>query len=675
VLALGAGLRSANLAATSSSPFFTRPVLDGQVYDEWGMAIRAGTAPHEPFYQDPLYPYFLAGIYTVFGHSYAAVYVIQLLFGLALLWLIFDTTRLVFDRRAGIIAVLLAALNKPLIFYEGQIEKTALAVFLVGLFVWAFVRTVNRTQPGPSREQSAVTDGKRGQPLFSATEKGAVPLFPFLSGLALGLAALTRANLLIFAPFLPLLLLFLRRQHGALRLRISWPLKQPGPAIAALLGIVIVVGPVVIRNSILAHELTLTTTQSGQNFYIGNSEFNLTGQYVAPPWVRPNPEFEQTDFRDHADEAVGRKLSYREVSSLYTRAALNTISRQPGRAVALFWRKLMLYLNDYEVPDNQDMYFFSRYSWVLRIPLFGFGVIFALGFAGMLFLRQRPLTRVSLIVFFAGYGLSVIAFYVFSRYRLPALPALLPFAGGAAVWLWEHVRMAVRSPQFPGRSSHFAVRSLIIGLVLVSVAFTFTRYPLHRGSNRWEAAQCLTNLGSRYFHEGDTARAASTFRDALRENPDHGEALRNLGILAYGRDSLESAAELLSHAIRSEPGNPVSHHFLGKVREKQGLLDSAFAQYREAVKLAPGRVEYRFALAPLIQRSGDLNSALAQYDTMVKLAPDNPAIRHNRSVALYMAGRTQEAWQELQTARRLGGAVNPQFEQTLRSALGSQIGH
>src|SRR5512137_1951594 len=142
-LALGAGLRLANLAATSSSPFFTRPVIDGQVYDEWAMAIKNGKAPAEPFYQDPLYPYFLAAIYGVFGHSYVAVYIIQLLLGVGLLWLIFDTTRMVFDRRAGIIAALLAALNKPLIFYDGQIEKTALAVFLVGLFIWMFVRALN----------------------------------------------------------------------------------------------------------------------------------------------------------------------------------------------------------------------------------------------------------------------------------------------------------------------------------------------------------------------------------------------------------------------------------------------------------------------------------------------------------------------------------------------------
>jgi len=643
VLALGFALRAANLAATSSSPFFTRPVIDGQAYDEWAMAIKNGNAPHEPFYQDPLYPYFLAAIYGVFGHSYLAVYVIQLLFGIALLWLISDATRLVFDRRAGLVAALLAALNKPLIFYEGQIEKTALAVFLVGLFVWTFARALN------SRRLA----------------------WQFLCGLSLGLAALTRANLLIFAPLLPLLFLFLKSQSGGPRLVFRWNPKQLAPALAALAGIALVIAPVVIRNTILARELTLTTTQSGQNFYIGNSEYNRTGQYVAPPWVRPNPEFEQTDFRDYADKAAGSKLTFAQVSSFYTSATWQAIARNPGRALNLFLRKLALYFNDYEVPDNQDMYFFSRYSWVLRVPLFGFGIIFALGFAGILLLRQRPVPRLSLIVFFFGYGLSVIAFYVFSRYRLPSLPALLPFAGAMTVWLWDS-RSSKLKPQAQTANAHSAARHVwrfVGGVVLVSAAFAFTHYPLHRGSGKWEAAQCLVNLGSSYYHERDTARAIATFNEALRENPDHGEALRNLGIIELGRNRLDAASELLAHAIRAEPSNPVSHHFMGKIWEREGELDSAYVQYRQAVSLSPGRVEYRFSLAPIVQKLGDLAGALAQYDTMVQLAPDNSAVRHNRSVALYMLGRIPEAWQELETGKRLGGTVSPQYEQVLRAAL------
>ena len=41
VLTAGFALRAANLAATSSSPFCTRPVIDGQAYDEWALAIKS----------------------------------------------------------------------------------------------------------------------------------------------------------------------------------------------------------------------------------------------------------------------------------------------------------------------------------------------------------------------------------------------------------------------------------------------------------------------------------------------------------------------------------------------------------------------------------------------------------------------------------------------------------
>jgi 4-amino-4-deoxy-L-arabinose transferase-like glycosyltransferase len=111
VLVLGLGLRVANLADTSDSPLFTRPIVDGSAYDQWALAImgraetpRAQASVNEPFYQDPLYPYFLAIIYPAFGHSYWAVYIIQLALAMLFLLLVFDTTRRLFDWRAGIAA-------------------------------------------------------------------------------------------------------------------------------------------------------------------------------------------------------------------------------------------------------------------------------------------------------------------------------------------------------------------------------------------------------------------------------------------------------------------------------------------------------------------------------------------------------------------------------------------
>lgn len=627
VLALGLGLRLANLADVSDSPFFTRPVIDGQVYDNWAMAIVSGDSPREPFYQDPLYPYFLAVIYRVFGHSYLAAYLMQLLLGVGLLLLIYDAARRLFDRRAAVAAALIAALYKPFIFYESQIEKTVLAVFLVGLFIWMLVRSL-----GSGRL-----------------------LWPLFSGIALGLAVLTRGNMLLFAPLLPVAVYLAAKR--------SRPGRRLVAAGLSLAGVLLVVAPVSARNSVLARGFVLTTTQAGQNLYIGNSPYNTTGQYAAPPWVRPNPEFEQADFAEYARKSAGRELSPMQVSQFYVRTAVDW-ARTHSRAFArLLWRKTVLYFNNFEIPDNQDMYFFERYSWVLRLPLLGFGIVFGLGLAGMILLARRSLARLSLAVLFFGYAASVIVFFVFSRYRIPSLPALLPFAGGTVAWFADRLRAGKRQA---------SRRSLAGGLALVAGSFLLTTYPVHHGGGKSEAAQCLVNLASVYYHEGDTAKSVAAFEEALAAQPGYGEALRNLGIIALNRGDVGRASDMLMRAARAEPANPVTHHYLGKTFEARHQVDSACLEFRRAVDLAPGRVEYRFSLATALQQLGRFPEALAQYDTMLTLAPDNPLVHHNLAVAFYLLGRFDDARRELAVVRRLGGPVNPQFEAQLQAHLPSR---
>jgi Flp pilus assembly protein TadD len=619
VVAVGLGLRIAHLADSSDSPFFTRPVIDGQAYDQWAIAIRSGHAPDRPFYQDPLYPYMLAAVYGVFGHRYTAVYVLQIVFGIAFILLAFDTARLLFDRRAGLVAALIAALYEPFIFYEIQIEKTTLAVLLVGLLVWTVIRSARSRHPA----------------------------WPLCSGICLGLAALTRANLLLFAPLLPVFYLVGRKRtrQGLLAAGLS------------LAGILAIIAPVSIRNSLKAGEFVLTTTQAGQNLYIGNGPYNRTGQYEAPPWVRPNPVYEEVDFAEHAREQSGQELGYAEKSRFYIRLAIDWAREHPADFLRLLFRKTVLYLNNFEVPDNQDIGFFSRYSWVLRLPLLGFGVLFGLGFAGLILCFRSSRNHLALAILFKGYSLSVVLFFVLARYRLPGLPALLPFAGGMATWLFDRFREKKYRPALGGTA-------------LCALCLAVALYPIPRGPRRSEDAQSLVNLGSALYYEGDTSGAINAFQEALRTSPEHGEALRNLGVLMLERGRTSEAASILARAAKAAPDNPATRLHLGTALESQGKLDSALTQYQLSVRLKPGEVRYRFSLATALQKFGRYDAALAQYDTMLELAPDNPLVHHNLAVALYNTGDIQRAWAELQQAKKLGGPVNPNLEQVLIQRLG-----
>jgi 4-amino-4-deoxy-L-arabinose transferase-like glycosyltransferase/Tfp pilus assembly protein PilF len=652
VLAVGLGLRIANLADISDSPPFTRPVIDGQAYDQWALAIigkadnpDAYSGLRGPFYQDPLYPYFLAGIYGVFGHSYWAVYLIQLMLAVTFLWLVYDTTRLLFDWRAGLVAAAIAALYKPFIFYESRIEKTALAVFLTALFLWLFARTSNHRRQATNRKSLAGSW-----------------LWPAASGATLGLAALTRANTLLFAPLLPVAYLLVRLPTPARTHLQDARRYQFSPVLACIIGVLLVIAPVSIRNTVLAHEFTLTTTQAGQNFFIGNSPYNSTGQYAAPPWVRPTPEFEQIDFAGYANKTAGKTLSHSAVSLLYTRAALNWASSHFHDFVRLLWRKTVLYFNNYEVPDNDDLYSFARYSWVLRLPLVTFDLVFALGVAGMVLLA-RGLRRISFVVFYFGTAVSVIVFFVLSRYRVPALPALLPFAGAMLPWLSDEYR--ARSARRGRRGSTFPTR-LAGGLALIAAGFGLTLYPIHHSDSRSEAAQGLVNLGVHYYHDGDTARAVASLEEALRTYPGQAEASRNLGIIMFDRGNTDRAFQLLADAARANPATASTHFFLGRIYEDRGQLDSAANELERAVALAPEQTDFRFGLAITLMQMKKYGQAIVQYDTLVRLAPRDPLVRQSYAVCLYNAGRTEEAHAQNEAARRLGGPVNPGFDSLLR---------
>lgn len=542
----------------------------------------------------------LALLYGLFGHRYLPVYLFQLALGLAVVVLVHDTTRRLFDGRAALVAAAGAALYKPLIFHEAQIEKTALAVALAALLLWAAVRSL---------------ESPRAR-------------WPALAGVALGIASLARTNLLLFVPLLPLGLAAVRWR----RARAGSPHPAPGRHAwaAALAGALAVVAPVAARNSLLGGELLLTSTQFGQNLFIGNNPGNPTGQYLAPPWVRAAPEYEEADFAAHAEAAAGRRLSAGEVSGFYAREVLRWALDRPADFLRTLGRKAAIYLNDYEYPDTQDLGFFGRYSPVLRLPLPGFGVVLALGGAGLLLLAGRNAPR----LFLAGYlligALAVIAFFVLSRYRLPAVPALLPFVGGFAVRIWDDLR----SRGLPGR-----VRRVGAGLALAAAGMALGHLPVQKVPPSVAGAQTLANLGARLYEEGDRQGAARAFEEALALDPGRAGTLRSLGIIAYERGDAPRARAMFDRALAASPGDAAAWYYRGRLGEEAGDREAALADLARAVELAPARTDFRMTLAQVLLRAGDPAAALAQLDQLAAAAPADPAVRFLRVEALRLSGR------------------------------------
>ncbi|MDP2054652.1 MAG: hypothetical protein Q8L75_13525, partial [Acidobacteriota bacterium] len=70
IFTVALAVRLLHLLQIQPSPFFDVLLGDAHGYDEWARRLAAGDwVGTEVFYQAPLYPYFVGGVYAVFGRD------------------------------------------------------------------------------------------------------------------------------------------------------------------------------------------------------------------------------------------------------------------------------------------------------------------------------------------------------------------------------------------------------------------------------------------------------------------------------------------------------------------------------------------------------------------------------------------------------------------------------
>jgi tetratricopeptide (TPR) repeat protein len=629
-------LRIANVFSQRANPFFSYLLVDQGAYDRWAQRIAAGEwLGRSVFYQDPLYPYFLGVLYATIGRHLAVVLVLQGFLGalnVPLLWAI--ATRL-WGARAGRIAALMAALYAPFIFYDGLVLKTFLEVLFLNAAVLATLWA------GESISSKAATASR-------------VTWLGLLAGALLGAGVLARANYLLLAPILAAWVLWPGIGRGVStsgddeagggrdgsapvshrRLPLRLPMPPPAGlagAAAVVAGLLVVLLPVLARNRIVGHDWVLTTSQAGQNFYIGNNAGNARGVYQPPAFLRPDPQHEEEDFRREAERRLGRSLRPSEVSAYWSREAWSFIGAHPGRFLRLGVTRLGLLLHRHEIPDNEDFRFWARYSPWLRFNPVRWDLLGPLAMAGLA-LGWRQRRRLWLLyALFGAYLISMAAFFVFGRYRLPAVSLLLVFAAGAidaglAAWKGRHRRRLL-----------VGGAALLVGMAIV-----------HRPSREEEAVMSpamYTNLGSAYLAEGEVDEALAAQRAAVNLVPSSSEMHYNLGIALYTAGRLDEAIAEFRRVIALNGDFAEAWSYLGNLLVEKDDFAGAVAAHRRALALQPGRGIHLFNLARILGQAGRGAEAIAVLDTL-DAARDpqyTPEGRIIRAMLLADSGRTAEA--------------------------------
>lgn len=545
-------LRLAYLLEVKDADFFAVLVGDGAAYDAAAQNIQTDWIGKEVFYQAPLYPYFLAVIYTLFGHSLWAVRIIQIGLGAGACVLLASAGGAFFSEAAALMAGFLLAAYGPALYFDGLIQKACLDVFFMTALLWS----LGRLTLDPRRR------------------------WPLLAGCVLGCLALTRENALVLLPIV-LIWLGWRWWHA----RQSVPARQAVPFF--LLGVALILAPVAVRNYALGGELFLTTSQFGANFFIGNNA-DADGTYEPLRWGHGSFPLERQDAIEIAEKAAGKKLTPAEISHYWTARAGSWIRAHPGRWLKLLGRKWSLVWNAREIPDSDEPLVYRDASLILTVctALFSFGTIAPLALAGAVatWSERKRLWILHLTV--VGIAAATALFYVFARYRYPIVPVLILFAAAGVMAIVERIRRRRPLP--------LLAYGLLVGCAALAVRWN----PPSAGDPR---AMALYNLGVSLEQRGETDRAMANYRGALAANPSFVQAHVNLGALLAAGGQLDEGIAHERAALRLRPDDSMAHANLANALFEQGRLDEAEQHYRAALRAEPDLAMAQQGLSALLE--------------------------------------------------------------------------
>jgi 4-amino-4-deoxy-L-arabinose transferase-like glycosyltransferase len=362
-----------NSMDTSNYLHLARSLMESGSYAMWAKPSA---------YVAPVYPFFLAGVFKIFGENFLVVKLIQVVLGTAAVLFVY-LLALRFARPAiALLAALIVALHPELVGVTGFIYTETLFVFLLTATLLLTVR--------------AMASAKPAQFLFA--------------GALLGLTTLCRGTTLYFPFFILAVMMFSSQRWTWLR---RWAVF--------VAGMVMAMAPWTLRNYHHFHVFLPVATGSGDVFWTGNY-LEFDGEY----------RYEETQ-AELLEVAGDVDLVTRD--RILMADAKQRIFSEPLPHAWLFARKVWRYwLRIYEdVPSGEA----RQRNWLV------FGTLAAIHYA-LLPLALLGVCRCNwrddgvklLLAFVIYYTLVHAATLAVARYRIPLLPLLsLAAAKGVRTFL------------------------------------------------------------------------------------------------------------------------------------------------------------------------------------------------------------------------------------------------
>jgi hypothetical protein len=371
----------------SHSPYAAPVTGDMKFYTDWGLGIANGQwTDFHAFYGEPLYAYFLAGIFALGGHSLVWIGLVQAVVDAGTAVLIVKIANLVFidsPRRArfiGLIAALGWAFFTPAAAYCALLIPTSLVVAVWWFCIWWLLRRTARARW----------------------------LEWFWIALLLGLSAMLSAAVLFLLP------LFVAALLG----------RRDFAALAVVVGIVIGTAPAWAHNLFIARDPVFLSAHGGLNLWIGNNP-EANGYPKIPAGLPSEQSLLLQRSIQIAEADAGHPLPRSAVSHFWSAKARHYIATHFFDWLALLAMKIRDFWSNFQYDDLGSITALRDAGIIF--PGIRFGLLAALGLPGMLFAARNPKAR-WLIAAILLQMIALLPVFINERYRLAAVPGLLLFS-------------------------------------------------------------------------------------------------------------------------------------------------------------------------------------------------------------------------------------------------------
>jgi serine/threonine-protein kinase len=143
----------------------------------------------------------------------------------------------------------------------------------------------------------------------------------------------------------------------------------------------------------------------------------------------------------------------------------------------------------------------------------------------------------------------------------------------------------------------------------------------------WPDAAAHYSLGNALAGQGRLAEAIAEFKEAIRIEPDHPQALTNLGLALYKVGRSAEAIVEYRKAIQIDPDLYQAHTNLGLALDDQGKMEEAIVEYKKATQIKPDDAEVLGSLGIALRSQGHFDLAIAELRKARDLAGANPGLR------------------------------------------------